>query len=409
MNDTVKPGFSKTGVAGGAVQPCAPTAKRNLSVVWSVEEVYCADPAALNGTATGIAGEVQASAHIVAKGKNVDSGTAKGQSSFKVDWKAQKVNFEKGGAKMPDRLPLVGKLSADGMEATTPKALAAKRLPDQVASAVTIACSSPKAVNGTADYGWTAAFKLGVENASVKVQQTLQIKKAWLGKWVLFDAKKDKLAQAFGFVKKSGTHWKYWDTAKTQWKALPRDVSAYSLTPMVFVQSGKSFVSRDDGGKFSWPEAFAQPATYEAMKAKWLKNIHQTWDKAFHVKHKDCTGIGMCEWDVAVAVDWSAAAGDKLVHAVWSAEWERSNANDWYLSENRLGVAGHECGHLLGAYDEYTGGAIHPGSKKIEDDSIMGQNLTTAKPRHFDGFRDELKKKIKTWIGRDWPLEVKAK
>jgi hypothetical protein len=72
-------------------------------------------------------------------------------------------------------------------------------------------------------------------------------------------------------------------------------------------------------------------------------------------------------------------------------------------------VAGHECGHLLGAYDEYTGGAIHPKTKKIEADSIMGQNLKAAKPRHLDGLRDEAQKKIKSWIGRDWDLEIKKR
>ncbi|EHR72605.1 hypothetical protein BurJ1DRAFT_3802 [Burkholderiales bacterium JOSHI_001] len=409
MNGKVQAKFDKSAPAGKAVQSCPAVPARSLNVSWGADEVYCADLAPLNGTATGIASEVTASASMVAKGKQVDSATTKGQSTFKVDWKAQNVNFEKAGASMPDKLAVVGKLAADGMDATTPKALAVKRLPDKAAEAVSFACSSPKATNGTADYGWTAAFRLGVKDATIKLQQTLQIKKAWLGKWVLLDEKKDKVKQAFGFVKKSGTDWKYWNDEKSAWKALPRDVSAYTVNNLVFVESGKKFVSRDDGGSFTWPESFQQPKNYEDMKKKWRKNIQDTWGEKFSVKHKDCNGTGLCAWDLSVNVDWSAGAGDKLVYAVWSADWERSNATDWYLSETRLGVAAHECGHLLGAFDEYTGGAIDPATSKIEADSIMGQNLTSGKARHLDAMRDELKKKVKSWIGRDWPLVVKGR
>ena len=106
-------------------------------------------------------------------------------------------------------------------------------------------------------------------------------------------------------------------------------------------------------------------------------------------------------------VKWDDNAGDKLVYAIAAQDWERSNAKDWYLSEHRLGVAGHECGHLLGAYDEYTGGAIDTATNIIDNDSIMGQNLTKGHPRHLDGLRDQVKSKINGWIGRSWDFEVK--
>lgn len=399
--------FAKDQCAGAPAKSCPAQANRNLTVEWSTEEVYCADPASLLGKATGIAKSVTGSGAVKVQEKGVASLKGPGQASFKLDWKATGVDFKAGPAgKMPDRLAGVGELSADGLSAKTPKALALKRLPDKDPEAVSFNCSSPKTVNGTNDYAWSAAFKLGVKNAAVQVKQTLQIKKAWLGKWVSFDKAKDKIDQGWGFVKKSGAKWNYWNTTDKAWKALPRNVSSYTLTSLVFVKDGASFKGRDDASQV-WPESFAEPKNYEAMKKKWHKNIQDTWGRKFKIKHKDCTGTGLCSWDVDIDVDWSAGAGDKLVYAIWAADWERSNASDWYLSETRLGVAGHECGHLLGAYDEYTGGAIHPTSKKIEDNTIMGQNLTGAKARHLDGFRDEVQKKIKGWIGRDWKLEVK--
>lgn len=420
--------MAKDKKAGDPKVCCKVKDERWLKVKWDKDKVYCADVAHLEGTAKGIKKEVKATGTVnvrykddtmdTSKAKSKDAGTAvaslkgKGQNSFKLKWQACGVAFKVGkDKKMPEKMPADGVLAADGMTANTPKALAVHRLPDKAPEAVSFNCSSPKATNGTANYGWTAAFRLGVDKAAFVLKQTLQIKKAWLGKWVSFDAKADKIKQAWGFIKKSGSKWQYWDTTGKKWEALPRKVSSYTLNSLVFVQNGKNYESRDDGGKFKWPEAFAEPKDYEKKKKAWLKNIHDVWDKKFKLYHKDCTGNApaFCEWDLTVQVNWSAGAGDKLVYAIWAAEWERSNASDWYLTEKRLGVAAHECGHLLGAYDEYTGGAIHPTTKKIEDNSIMGQNLTTGKTRHLDGVRDEAKKKVKAWIGRDWPLEVKKR
>jgi hypothetical protein len=50
---------------------------------------------------------------------------------------------------------------------------------------------------------------------------------------------------------------------------------------------------------------------------------------------------------------------------------------------------------------------VEPATNKIEDDSIMGQNLTKGYPRHLDGLRDQAKTKINEWTGRTWDFEIK--
>jgi hypothetical protein len=395
---------------GSAKEECPKKKERSLEAEWSAADGFCGDKVFLKGKAKGIEKSVEASASAHADKKSVWTGKAKGQSEFQAEWKVCGVAFPNQGAKTPKELPVEGKLAADGLSAKTPKAFAAKRLPDQKLEAVSFKCSSPKATNGTANYEWTASFQLGVEGTAVQVRQTLQIKKAWLGKWVSFEAA-DKLKQGWGFVKKTSKGWKYWDTAASKWEKLPRKIGDYTVNDLTFVKSGKDYKSRDDGGTFTWPEKFAEPSNYEKQKKTWLSNIHGVWDKKFRVQQKDCADAapGLCTWDLDIKVKWGADAGDHLVYAVWSADWERSNAQDWYLSETRVAVAGHECGHLLGAYDEYTGGAIHPTTKKIEKNSIMGQNLTKAEPRHLDDLRQQLEKKVKSWIGRDWKLEIKKR
>jgi hypothetical protein len=304
-------------------------------------------------------------------------------------------------------------VAGGGLTAETPKALAVKRVPDKAPQQVSFKRSSPKSVNGNRNFGWTAAFKLGIEGDKLLVRQTLQVKKAWLGHWTSFDAKADKLKQSWGYVKKDGTEWKYWEDAGKAWKKLPRNVSSYTLNELYFVKSGSKFVGVDDASS-TWPEGFSEPGNYEQKKKDWLKNIHEVWDGKFKLQRKECPGSqpGCCEWSIDIKVNWSENPGDKLVYAVWAADSGRSDASHWFLGDPDAGMAGHECGHLLGAYDEYketstTYGAVDPATKLVEDDSIMGRNLTVAYPRHLDGLRDQAKKKVNSAAGRSWDYEIK--
>jgi len=54
------------------------------------------------------------------------------------------------------------------------------------------------------------------------------------------------------------------------------------------------------------------------------------------------------------------------------------NQHNWYLSMPAY-VAAHELGHMLGAYDEYKGGALSPASKIVDYSSIMGGNPVKGK------------------------------
>jgi hypothetical protein len=278
-----------------------------------------------------------------------------------------------------------------------------KRVPDKAPAQVSFSRSS-------GIYGWTASFKIGIDKDKIKINQILQIKKAWLGKAVTFDSTLDGGLTGLAFVKKDATTWKYWDTVATpnKWTALPRGISEYTIQNIVFVKSGTNFVGRNSPTQV-WPEAFAEPTNYAAKKTEWLANIHNVWDNKFNLFHKDCKSAvrNHCAWRIRVQVEWSDDPGDKLVYAVWAQDWERSNASDWYLTENRGGLAAHEGGHLFGAYDEYTGGAVDPATNKIENDSVMGQNLTKGYPRHLDGLRDQAKIIINGLTGRTWDFEIK--
>lgn len=393
--------FSEKSV-GQSEEPCPLKQKALIKAEWSPKEAWCCDQVHLLGTARNFIPNTPASADIAAQGKRkIDTLQGKGQNSFKLPWKV-KVNFS--GEPMPAEIKLDATLTAGGFSKKTEEPLVIKRVPDKAPEAVSFNCSSGA-------FRWQAAFKVGVSGSDIKLEQTLQIKKAWLGKWVRFDQAQDG-RNDWSWIKKDGAQWKFWNkTANPKaWANLPRAIGNYTVNNVTFIKVGNKYLKRKADGTGDaaqeWPEAFAEPPTYEAKKTAWLANIHSVWHDKFDFKVKDCNHA-CAKWRMKFKCEWSDAAGDKLVYGVWAQEWERSNAKDWYLTEHRAGVAAHECGHLLGAYDEYTGGALDPATSKVEADTIMGQNLTKGKPRHLNNLRDQVKKKFKAWTGRDWDLEVK--
>lgn len=348
LDTTNLPGSKKADLGPPADDTPAPEQKL-ISVSWSVPEAMCGDDVVLNGSAVNFPANTTANAEIIKENNVMQTAQTQGQDSYTLPWKVRDAVFT--GSAMPNTFKLGAKLSALGQTVKTPSPLTIKRVPDTADEAISWRLNS-------APYAWDAAFRFAIEKNILHIKQTIQVKKAWLGKWVSFDSVLDHRA-GWAFVKKAGVTWKFWDTSSTphQWADLPRDISNYRLKPLVFIKNGTRFVDRNDPGR-AWPEAFVGHADYDNKKQAWLNNIHSVWDNKFTLKHKGCvsTNTQCCAWDIRVHVNWSDAPGDKTIYIISAEDWERSNAQDWYLSEHRIGVAAHECGHLLGAYDEYAGG-----------------------------------------------------
>lgn len=377
--------------------------RRILEIAWDKEKARCSDAVKLEVTSQALAAG-RTKAKVTSDGKQVTELEADTAEKHTFDLTVKDQPFT--GAAMPEHRDFEAEAAADGMTARAPKPLRLERVPDMPLAPVSFHLTS-------GIYGWDAKFKAGITKEKAEISLTLVIEKAWLGKQVVFDPDPaaDGKAGTF-YVKKVGAAWKYWDSGATPkaWTALPRAIGSYAVTSIVFVKSGTKYVSRDDA-TVEWPEAFTDPANYDTKKDAWLKNIHDVWDDKFDLVHDDCKSedAKKCRWRLRLKAAWHATTGDKKVYAIHAQDWERSNAKDWYLSEHRLGVAGHEAGHLLGAYDEYAGGATDPADPKIEDDTIMGQNLTKALPRHLNGLRDQLAKLVNDKISRTWKFAIQAK
>ncbi len=123
-----------------------------------------------------------------------------------------------------------------------------------------------------------------------------------------------------------------------------------------------------------------------ALRDIWEEGIESIWSNAFDLSD------GTYFYDTVFNVDWlSTNAGAD--HTVYVTEGDGNvNLTHWYTgrpsgySYNRQGViAAHEFGHMIGLFDEYSGGALNP-EELIRNNSIMGRNLSLPRTDHFDAF-----------------------
>ncbi|MBC8070994.1 MAG: hypothetical protein IAG13_21900, partial [Deltaproteobacteria bacterium] len=90
----------------------------------------------------------------------------------------------------------------------------------------------------------------------------------------------------------------------------------------------------------------------------------------------------------------------------------RSNDSLFFLGEPRLDMAAHEFGHHMGNPDEYAGAVLDTSLNTdgavagIDANSIMGQNLSTVKKRHYKTVCTHLAAMVKTQLGKTFEYEA---
>jgi len=119
-----------------------------------------------------------------------------------------------------------------------------------------------------------------------------------------------------------------------------------------------------------------------SLKNVWEQGIEDLWSNAFDLFD------GTYYYDTIFNVDWlSSSSGSDHIVTVHNGNGA-VNMTNWYTgTSGQDRAAAHEFGHMIGLYDEYTGGALNP-SGFLRNDSIMGRNLTSPQTDHFDNFTD---------------------
>jgi hypothetical protein len=99
--------------------------------------------------------------------------------------------------------------------------------------------------------------------------------------------------------------------------------------------------------------------------------------------------------------------GPRVHHeVVVSRTGHRVDELHWLLVD-RPGLIAHEFGHMLGAFDDYEGGAVGPRGAAVDRESVMrsGPDRGVARPRHLEGIgawfteRTGLAARVVEWPG----------
>jgi len=120
----------------------------------------------------------------------------------------------------------------------------------------------------------------------------------------------------------------------------------------------------------------------DRVKPVWEEGIEKIWNNKFSIE----TPVGQrYPIIIDVAFHGHPCHHDVIVHPGGG----RSDELNWNIMDTQAMVA-HEFGHMIGAFDEYLGGALPPESEVIDRTSIMtsnptGQGMTYA--RHYHRFR----------------------
>jgi len=253
-------------------------------------------------------------------------------------------------------------------------------------------------------YGQNRAhFDVETDGLKVKVSSEIKYLKGWGASVVALggSAPANNAGAVAGFNIQGGPYWwmkevrgrkKYWNGSA--WRNLPRGFILQDANNFCvgFYKSGNSYTCQYGG---NWPERFANwninsPSSRRRIN-QWTDNIHDTWNDKFDIKRRGCASSAdwCCRYQTEFSVEFKkqdALSNETLIVAPGNI---RSNDSLWFLGEPRLSVAAHEFGHHLGNPDEYAGAAIDTSLNSdgavngIDADSIMGQNLTTVKRRHF--------------------------
>lgn len=114
----------------------------------------------------------------------------------------------------------------------------------------------------------------------------------------------------------------------------------------------------------------------EANIAEWKTAIDATWNNRFYIK-LDQAGLPI-KFDIRFT---HFRPHHRVV--IHPGNWI-ANQHSWYI-DTPAAVVAHEIGHMLGAYDEYKGGALAPQDPRIDSSSIMGGEPSrgVAYPRHL--------------------------
>jgi hypothetical protein len=396
-----------------------PAPKGNIVVTWKPAKAYCGQTVELivETVVPGVTTvHVEFSVKNVAKNKGPDAldiplTDGKGTTT----WKVKNIGFKDGGTTHVEEEI---KATATGGTAAGEGTLEVKAL----LNGDTETFDETRSWSGFTNH---SHWDQKIEKFRNKVHVEFDVMKAWGGTRINLTG---FVTGQAGGCPGNGHRWgrsttmntmqpdEYYDG--TAWVPLPTGFTpgATNYFGRTFTKSGTSFVGRSGG---TWPEAFADydfnDAKYTKIRADWCDTAHKVWSDVFVIRRKSCPSekkTNCCRYTVDVKMEFNEVTADGPDVVFMAPGSFRADAKNWAMDEPNPMVAAHEVGHHMDNPDEYVNGAVDTtmngdgAVNGIDDDSIMGQNLTKVKVRHYHGFVEMTKRIIKTKYGMDYEYEA---
>ncbi len=426
MSDEASPTDPKakdgTSPAACATQPCPKGTKKVLTIVWDTADAWCSDTVHLQGTTENYAdGE-----KLSLDNRDIDIGASVRtweeevrSNAFSHEWKIVDFLPRKDGEHYVKVTNLNGLTSGK----VTPVPLKVHFIPTLPLTPYT---------------SGRVHFNLDALDYLINITSTIQYVKGWaaevvnLGNHVpagtggLLDGQ--LTWNGYRWMKRIAGARNYWDGSA--WKPVPatlnldlaiNDSKAFSVG---FYENGtkadgtKKFTCQYGG---DWVESFTDwnisAADKQAKITAWKNNADTTWTDKFDLKRKECqsTDTKCCRYKTKATITFSLQTTFSAGMLIVADGNIRSNDSLWFLGEPRIAVAAHEFGHHLGNPDEYAGAAIDTSLNDdgavngIDPNSIMGQNLTTVKKRHYRTICTHFAAMVKTESGKTYTYEAVPK
>lgn len=126
----------------------------------------------------------------------------------------------------------------------------------------------------------------------------------------------------------------------------------------------------------------------DKIKHAWRSSIEQVWSKQFALKIGSAPPV-----PIHVAVNFIGPVFNHRVRV--RSTTPVSDQLNWSIRASPQSIA-HEFGHMLGAFDEYAGGGLHPTRPILDKQSIMTSRPRTgqARARHFWLIRDTIAQQL---------------
>jgi len=400
------------------------TLRQFLTIEWVEVQTWCSEPATLRGTTQGYTNGDTESADI----RNAADGAVQRSVTLTINGPSYSFPFDVVNL-LPRRVganfEAERMLDALAVGQTTPTAIRLRFIPSLT--------STPSTIN-------RSRFSLTVSNYEVQMSGTIDYVQGWMRFCIQLD---DTVPVGTGGLigltfatnparEYSGGDWRfaqrpavgpmqYWNGAA--WVAVPvawtqqLGVRNRLLDMAVWTEAG---VNRTQYGTLAWPGVVppwqpADVALAATVLPRWTTAINTTWTNKFDLERIECrsTETQCCRYKTRCAVAFNQVAAKTDTNIVLAPNRGRSEANVWSMQGGDV-MPTHEFGHHLGNPDEYAGAGVDTSLNGdgavngIDPNSIMGQNMTTVKARHYRTICQHLAAMVSAQVGRTYTYRAVA-